>query len=68
MSSTKIGWYTIDEEFGDDGIEVAVFDARNHDIVTFKLDHLEAHTALIDRLESCQEMGSLQRLAYEFGT
>lgn len=67
MSGIKIGWYLVDEEFGEDAIEVSVFDSRDHDMVTFKLDDLESHTVLIERLETNQQMGSLKRLAHEFG-
>jgi len=55
---SKIGWYELEEQFGDE-INVVVCDRRTGEVVVFNLDSLEAHDKLIAYLDSNRQVGAL---------
>ncbi|MCG8437972.1 MAG: hypothetical protein MI751_07795 [Pseudomonadales bacterium] len=56
----RIGWYQLEESFGNDEISVVVSDPRNGEVVTYKLESLEDHDKLIEYLDQHRQVGSLK--------
>jgi len=56
----RIGWYQLEESFGNDEISVVVSDPRNGEVVIYKLESLEDHDKLIEYLDQHRQVGSLK--------
>ena len=56
----RIGWYQLEESFGNDEISVVVSDPRTGEVVTYKLESLEDHDKLIEYLDQHRQVGSLK--------
>lgn len=59
MLPSKFGWYTVIEDFKNDGtVDIAVIDNRDESIVEIECETFEAYSAVIDRLIDSQEIGA----------
>ena len=59
MKPKTFGWYTVIDDFNNDGtIDISVIDRRDETIVEIECETFESYSAVIDRLIEDQEIGA----------